>query len=253
LDLLVVATANPEDYTHRGRIITPLKDRFGTQLRTHYPADAASEIRIMDQEAKLPPTGPPVFIPHFLKEILAELTQQLRRSPQINQRSGVSVRYSIGNMETMVASALRRAVRAGEPRAVPRPVDLWTVIDGSIGRIEFEVMEEGREERILEQALRRAVAEIYRRRLGGENLSTLVALFEEGLVIETSDLLSAENFLAQFSSVPGLGRIMRRLDVAEESPQAAAAALELALEGLHLSKRLNKEGRRTGAWQFGAP
>ncbi len=251
LDLLVVATANPEDYTHRGRIITPLKDRFGTQLRTHYPPDVGSEIRIMDQEAALPDSGPPVFVPPFLKEILAELTQQLRRSPQINQRSGVSVRYSIGNLETMVASALRRAVRAGEPRAVPRLVDLWTVIDGSIGRIEFEVMEEGREGWILEQALRRAVAEIYRKRLGGENLCSLVALFEDGLVVETSDLLSAENFLAQFSSVPGLGRIMRRLDVAEESPQAAAAALELALEGLHLSKRLNKQGRRSGAWQFG--
>jgi len=255
LDLVLVASANPEDYTHRGRIITPLKDRFGTQVRTHYPVDNDTEIRIMDQEATVPPAAdgaPPVVVPLFIKEILAELTRQLRHASQVNQRSGVSVRYSIGNLETVAAGALRRAVLAGEPIAVPRPVDLWSAIESSMGRIEFETLEEGREGWVLEQALKRALVDVYRRRLGGENLGPLQQLFEEGLSVETSDVMGAENFLAQFRRVPGLGRIMQRLELTEESRQAAASALELALEGLYLSKRLTKHTAGPGAWTFGS-
>jgi magnesium chelatase subunit I len=254
LDIVLVASANPEDYTHRGRIITPLKDRFGTQVRTHYPVEIEAEIRIMDQEATIPPPrdgAPAVVVPMFLKEVLAELTRQLRKSSQVNQRSGVSVRYTIGNLETVAASALRRAVRAGEPTAVPRPVDLWAAIGASMGRIEFETLEEGREEWVLEQALKRALVDVYRRRLGAENLSALQQLFEEGLAAETSDVMGAETFLAQFRRVPGLGRIMQRLDLTEESRQSAASALEFALEGLHLSKRLTKHSAGPGAWKFG--
>lgn len=251
LDLMLIASANPEDYTHRGRIITPLKDRFGTQVRTHYPAGIADEIAIMDQESRAPAPEVSVLVPLFLKEVLAEFTHQLRRSPQVNQRSGVSVRYSIGNLETVAAGAIRRAVRAGEGWAIPRPVDLWAALEGSMGRIEFETMEEGRESWILEQAMKRGISEVFRRRVGGENLGPLVQLFEEGLVAETSDVLGAEAFLAQFGRVPTLGRIMRRLDLTEESPEAAASALEFALEGLHLTKRLNKEATGRGAWRFG--
>lgn len=252
LDLLLVATANPEDYTHRGRIITPLKDRFGSQVRTHYPSEASEEIQIMDQEAGPHYEGLPVHVPGFMKEVLAEFTAQLRASPQVNQRSGVSVRYSIGNLEILVASAVRRAIRAGEPIAVPRPVDLWALLESSAGRIEFETMEEGREPKILENALKGAIAEVYRRRLGGENFRPLVQQFEEGLSVETSDVLGADNFLAQLQRVPGLGRIMQRLEVPEESPQNAAAALEFALEGLHLMRRVNKDPAGPGAWRFGS-
>ncbi|GAC1365235.1 MAG: ATP-binding protein [Actinomycetota bacterium] len=252
LDLMLVASANPEDYTHRGRIITPLKDRFGTQVRTHYPTDIGAEIRIMDQEAALADSGTPIMVPTFVKEILAELTRQLRRSSQVNQRSGVSVRYSIGNLETVAAGALRRAIRAGEPIAVPRPVDIWAALPASMGRIEFETLEEGREEWVLEQSLKRALLDVYRRRLGAESLSGLQQLFEEGLAVETSDVMGAETFLAQFQRVPGLGRIMQRLGVPEESRQSAASALELALEGLHLSKRLNKHAAGAGTWKFGS-
>ena len=251
LDLMLVASANPEDYTHRGRIITPLKDRFGTQVRTHYPVEIDSEIRIMDQEAKLPGEGPTVMVPLFIKEVLAELTRQLRHSSQVNQRSGVSVRYTIGNLETVSAGALRRAVLAAEPVAVPRPVDLWAAIGASMGRIEFETLEEGREEWVLEQALKRALVDVYRRRLGAENLSALQQLFEDGLSVGTSDVMGAKTFLAQFKRVPGLGRIMQRLDLTEESRQSAASALEFALEGLHLSKRLTKHTAGPGAWKFG--
>src|SRR5438094_2507792 len=135
LDLLLVATANPEDYTHRGRIVSPLKDRFGTQVRTHYPETLGDEISIMEQESRTAAAaGVPVRVPDFIKEILAALTSELRRSPQVNQRSGVSVRYSIGNLETIVASAVRRAAAYGEPAAVPRVVDLPAGLAASAGR-----------------------------------------------------------------------------------------------------------------------
>src|SRR5207253_2630555 len=169
LDLLLVATANPEDYTHRGRIVSPLKDRFGSQVRTHYPETLGDEIEIMAQEAR-PPAGRgevPVRIPAFMKEVLAALTAELRRSPQVNQRSGVSVRYSIGNLERLVAASMRRAALTGEPEAVPRLVDLLAAIGGSLGRVEFDAVEEGREEEILLRAARNAVLEVFRRRLAG--------------------------------------------------------------------------------------
>ena len=251
LDLMLIASANPEDYTHRGRIISPLKDRFGTQVRTHYPEAIDDEIAIMEQEAKPPPGDIRVQVPRFLKEVLAEYTAQLRRSPQVNQRSGVSVRYSIGNLETLVASAVRRAVRSGETHAVPRPVDLWNVISSSMGRIEFETMEEGREEWVLDTAMKKAIAEVYRSRMGGENLNPLIQMFEEGLTVETSDVLGSDNFMAQFQSVPGLGRIMQKLDLTEESPAAAASSLEFVLEGLHLMKRINKAYATDGSSTFG--
>jgi magnesium chelatase subunit I len=254
LDLLLVATANPEDYTHRGRIVSPLKDRFGTQVRTHYPEDTDQEIRIMDQEARSPAGDIPGRVPTFMKEVLAALTQELRRSPHVNQRSGVSVRFSIGNLETIRAAAVRRAARSGEPEAVPRPCDLPAVLDASLGRIEFDTVEEGREEDILLRALSQAVLKVFRRRLAGNDFGPLMARFGEGFTAETSDVTRADEFLAQFGELPGLARILSRLGIEEESPGSAASALEFALEGLHLSRRLNKDAvGRVGAWTYGAP
>ncbi len=259
LDLMLVASANPEDYTHRGRIITPLKDRFGSQVRTHYPEDMENEMAIMDQEAAPPPEGIPVTVPRHLKEVIAAFAAQLRGSAQINQRSGVSVRFSIGALEAVGASALRRAVRAGEPEAAPRMVDLWSVLPASIGRIEFDSLEEGREPEILARALKQAVALIWRTRLGGENFTPLLERFEAGLTVDTSDSMSSADFLAQFGvgsgggppAVPGLDRLTRRLGVTEESPAGVAGALEFTLEGLHLGKRLNKESAAGGGFVFG--
>ena len=254
LDLLLVATANPEDYTHRGRIVSPLKDRFGTQVRTHYPATLGDEIAIIDQEARSPAGNGsvPVRVPPFMKEILAALTAELRRSSQVNQRSGVSVRYSIGNLETLVASAVRRAAMTGEPEAVPRIADLPAVLAGSAGRVEFDAIEEGREEEILMRAARGAILEVFRRRLSGFDFAPIVARFEEGLAVETSDGTPAAEFLRQYGETPGLGRLLGRLGVEEESPGVAASALEFALEGLHLSRRLNKDAAgRVGAYRYG--
>jgi magnesium chelatase subunit I len=241
LDLLLVGTANPDDYTHRGRIVSPLKDRFGTQVRTHYPEDLADEIAVMEQEARPTLAAIPVRVPAFMKEIIAALTHELRRSPHVNHRSGISVRYSIGNLETLTAAAIRRAARAGEPEAVPRVCDLPAVLGSSEGRVEFDTIEEGREEDILTRAARTAELEVFRRRLSGFDFASLLERFDEGMVAETSDLTPSSDLLAQFGDLPGLAKLLDRLGVEEESPGVAASALEFALDGLYLSRRLNRD------------
>jgi magnesium chelatase subunit I len=241
LDVLLVATANPDDYTNRGRIISPLKDRFGAQVRTHYPRTVADEIDIVGQEAAAPPDVVAVHVPRFMDEILAELTHQLRASAQVNQRSGVSVRYTIGAHETMVAGAVRRAVRTGEPVAVPRIVDLWAVVPAALGRIEFDTLEEGHETEIVTRHLRQAILAVFRERLGGVELGGLVDRFDEGLQVATGELTSTQTLLSQFGDrIPSLHRWMDRLEVGREDPAAAASVLELVLEGLHLARRLSK-------------
>ncbi len=249
LDLLLVATANPDDYTHRGRIVSPLKDRFGTQVRTHYPETLAEEVRIMDAEARPAPGDDiPLRVPVFMKEVVAALTAELRRSPQVNHRSGVSVRYSIGNVETLGAAAVRRAALTGEPEAVPRVGDLPAVVTSSLGRVEFDTIEEGREEEIVARATRTAILEVFRRRLSGFDFQPVLSRFDRpGFAAEVSDRMAAAEVLAQFDDLPGLAKLLERLDVSEESPGVAASSLEFALEGLHLSRRLNKDRAGGGA------
>jgi magnesium chelatase subunit I len=251
LDLLLVATANPDDYTHRGRIVSPLKDRFGTQVRTHYPESLEDEIEIMEQESRVWESDVPVRVPVYLEEILAAFTAELRRSPHVNHRSGVSVRYSIGNLETLSAAAIRRAARTGEPEAVPRVCDLPAVVEAGLGRVEFDTIEEGREEEILSRALKTAELQVFRRRLSGFDFQPILSRFAQGFEAETSDLLPASELLAQFGELPGLSKLLQRLGVEEESPGVAASALEFALEGLHLSRRLNKDlESRAGASRY---
>ncbi|WP_205745728.1 AAA family ATPase [Egibacter rhizosphaerae] len=258
LDLLVVATANPEDYTNRGRIITPLKDRFGSEVRTHYPTRLEDEVAVMAQEAVLPGGSVDVAVPPHLSEVLAAFTRALRSASEVNQRSGVSVRFSTASYETLAASALRRALRVGEEPAVARPVDLAQVLAAGLGKIEFETYEEGREIEVLERLLRRALLEVFRRRTAGVDLSALVERFEAGAVVETSDTLAGADLLGQLSgdetgpAVPGLGRLLAALDVAEESPALAASALEFALEGLHLSRRIDRTDLGDGVVRYGA-
>lgn len=196
----------------------------------------------MDQEARPSAASVPVRVPVYMKEILAALTAELRRSPHVNHRSGVSVRYSIGNLEVLQAAAVRRAARTGEPEAVPRICDLPAVLESSLGRVEFDTIEEGREEEILARALKTAELEVFRRRLSGYDFGPLLSRFaDEGFAIETSDLTPASELLAGIGELPGLAKLLDRLGVEEESPGVAASALEFALEGSHLSRRLNKQ------------
>ncbi len=240
LDLLLVATANPEDYTNRGRIITPLKDRFGSELRTHYPMDRIQEIDIMRQEAKPPASaGVEVFVPDFLEDVIAEFTHQVRGSGHVNQRSGVSVRLSISNFETLIASAIRRAVRTRADRAVPRVSDLDGLAQSSMGRVEFEGFEEGREAEILRRLLNVAVLEVFRETLMGFDFSSMLNAFDAGLEIEVDDLSPASDVLSQFAELD-VTDLLLRLGITDAGDEETASAIEFALEGLHLTRRLNK-------------
>ena len=246
LDLFVIASANPEDYTSRGRIITPLKDRFGAQIRTHYPSTIAEEVAIVEQESTPLEAGIGLRFPQYMKDVIAELTHQARRSPQVNQRSGVSVRLSICNHETVAASSVRRAVKLAENEAVPRVSDLDAVAASTLGKIEVEALEEGREGDILTKLVRQAVFAVYQRELRGEAFSDLVQRFEEGLEIDASTHMGAEDFCRQFGDLKGMARALEKLE-AGESPATTAAALEFICEGLHLAKRLNKTPTEGGA------
>ncbi len=246
LDLLLIASANPEDYTNRGRIITPLKDRFGAEVRTHYPIDLVHELDLIRQEAMLQWTGTPVVVPDHLLEIVARWTRLVRESPQVDQRSGVSARFAVAAAETIAASAVRRAAVTGE-QAVARVCDLPSIVASSRGKVEFESAEEGRELEVLDHLLRKATADTFRATLAGLDLSGLQGRFDEGAVLETGDLVPAAQILADLGTVPGLSQLLQRLGVEEESPGLAAAALEFAMEGLHLNRRLSKDsvGHRT--------
>jgi magnesium chelatase subunit I len=243
LDVVLVATANPEDYTNRGRIITPLKDRFGAQIRTHYPPDARVEMAVVRAEAAVPPGGPTVTVPPYLEEVVAELSQLARRSPHLNQRSGVSVRLSIANYETLVANAVRRALRTGEPVAVPRVSDLSALASSTQGKIEVEALEEGREQEVVAQLAAAAVLAVFRRRVTLEDPASVLAAFDAEAVVHVGDDLPSAEYLAVLRDLPGLEPPTRALagPEARESPALMASALEFLLEGLHLTKRLNKD------------
>ena len=243
LDITLVATANPEDYTNRGRIITPLKDRFGAQIRTHYPYDTMTEVKIMESEAELPTAGIPVTVPAYLKEVVAEVSQLARRSSHLNQRSGVSVRLSIANYETLVANSVRRALRTGEPVAVPRISDLAALVPSTQGKVEVEAMEEGREHEVVAQLVAAATLAVFRRRVTLDDPGSIVAAFSEQVVVHAGDDLPSAAYLAVLADIPELEPPTRALagPDAAESPALMASALEFLLEGLHLTKRLNKD------------
>jgi magnesium chelatase subunit I len=242
LDVMLVASANPEDYTNRGRIITPLKDRFGSQIRTHYPEGLDTEMAVVAQEARpITAAGVRVAVPAYMAEIVAALTHQARRSAQVNQRSGVSVRLSIANHETLVANAVRRALRLGEPEAVPRVSDLPALAASTGGKIEIESLEDGREGEILDRLVKGAVLETWRGWCRPERFRDLVAAFEGGLSIDTGEDVPSSAY-AGFTDLPGIKETLGDLDVGE-APAEVASAVEFVLEGLHLSKRLNKDAR----------
>ncbi|WP_018653067.1 sigma 54-interacting transcriptional regulator [Actinomadura flavalba] len=242
LDVLLVASANPEDYTNRGRIITPLKDRFGAEIRTHYPLRLEDELDLLRQEADFADLdGVPAEVPGHLLEIVARFTRLVRESDAVDSRSGVSARFALAGAETVAAGAVRRAALTGEDVAVARVCDLPAVVPALLGKVEFEVSEEGREQQVLEHLLLRAVADTYRRTLGAADLDGLRAKFDAGESVESGELVPAAELLRRVGPVPGLAKLMDRLGMAGESPGQAAAALEFALEGLYLSRRLSKK------------
>ena len=240
LDLLVIASANPEDYTSRGRIITPLKDRFGSQVRTHYPLHVSEEIAIIEQEAAPLPAALQVVFPPFMKEIVAEMTHLARRSPHISQASGVSVRMSIGNYETLASNAIRRAARLDESMAVPRISDLQFLVASTSGRIEIEALDEGKEEQVLDRIRRGAVSAVFGRHFSAAQFEGLVTRFDDGQAVEVGENMASSAYVRAFGDTSEVGTAMQRLRLPDH-PEVRASVIEFLLEGLHLSKRLNKD------------
>ena len=247
LDVVLVASANPEDYTNRGRIITPLKDRFGSQIRTHYPLDVDTEMAIVEQEADVgfATDEIEVSIPSFMSEIVATLTHAARASQHISQRSGVSVRLSIANEEIMVANAVRRTLRAGGTHVVPRIVDLEALPASTSGKVEMETLDEGRDGEILHNLVRAAVLAVFKERVPPDTHLGVVEAFEGDLVVDTGEDVTDEAYAAMLEQIPALVPPVQALLSDEdqaESPALFASATELIFEGLHLLKRLNKDG-----------
>jgi len=249
LDLLLVASANPEDYTNRGRIITPLKDRFGAEIRTHYPLDLDLEMDLVRQEARL--VAP---VPEHVIEVLARFTRAVRESPAVDTRSGVSARFAIAAAETVAASALRRSALLGERdgEVVARVGDTISVTSTLRGKVEFDSGEEGREIEILAHLLRTATADVFRARLAGLDLSGFTDLVADGQVVETGELVSAGEVLRQVGTVPGLAKVLDRLGLGDAPTRGeAAAGVEFVLEGLHLTRRLSKDLTEDGRTVYG--
>ncbi len=245
LDLFVVASANPEDYTNRGRIITPLKDRFGSQIRTHYPRELGIEVGIMEQERNVfTDEGITTVVPGYMKEVLAELSQLARRSPEISQRSGVSVRVSVSNYENLVSSALKRTLRNKETTVVPRISDLPAVIASTAGKIELESVGDVTEERVIERLAQRAVLNVFNRTFSLAEFDSLLAAFQRGATMHVSSTLPSQDYVKQALQIPGMKGAVAKLGAAG-NPATVAAAVEFVLEGLHLNRKLNKERGET--------
>jgi magnesium chelatase subunit I len=242
VDVVVVATANPEDYTSRGRIVTPLKDRFDVQIRTHYPRTVAEEIAILDLEVPLEGRSTlPVRVAPFLKEILARFTLEARRAPEVNQASGVSVRVTINNYETVLANAEKRAVRVGEHEIVPRISDLHSVAASTTGKLELEYgLESDRESQVVERLLAVAVKETFDAHVSLEALAPIVGYLDEGWGVAVSDTMPAREYLEGVGSIPGLREVIDAIGPFE-TPGLVAAAAEFVFEGLHLHKKLNRK------------
>jgi magnesium chelatase subunit I len=244
LDVLVVASANPEDYTSRGRIITPLKDRYAAQIRTHYPNTRQLELDIVRQEARRPEVpGIEVHVPPFLEEVVVELTHQARQSPDVNQTSGVSVRMTLANYETLLANALRRALRHGDAEAVPRVSDLPALESSTTGKLELEYAGSDRSEReVVAELLRRALRIVFEGVAPAEGLASVVEAFDQGWQVEVSEAMPAAEYLEGLDQIPGLREGAAAL-AGGDSPARLASAIEFILEGLHLQNRLNKSER----------
>jgi magnesium chelatase subunit I len=240
LDVFLVASANPEDYTNRGRIITPLKDRYGAQVRTHYPGTIEEEMSIVETERrKFSEDTVEHYIPQYMKEIIAEITHLARQSPDINQRSGVSVRVSIANSETILSNAIRRAVTLGEKIAVPRISDLPYIRSSTSGKIELESFEDTKEEKLIEDLVKKAVLNVFNRYYKVHKLEDIVTQFSGGFSVGVSDTMGAKSYVRNVKEIMGLADVIKEVDDSER-PEVIASAVEFILEGLHANKRLNK-------------
>ena len=240
LDVMLVSSANPEDYTNRGRIITPLKDRYGSQIRTHYPRDIDQEIQIMEQEhTKFEDADDAVMVPQYMKEVIAEITSLARRSPEINQRSGVSLRVSIANYETVIGSAFKRSLRLQEA-ASPRVSDLPSIVASTNGKVEMESVEEGREFKVVDGLVKKAVQNMFSRYYTARDFEAVLTRFDEGLTIEAGTDIPSQSYADRLPQMANMREMISKIEESSD-PSAIASAMEFILEGLYLNRRLNRD------------
>ena len=246
LDIYVIASANPEDYTNRGRIITPLKDRYGSQIRTHYPKTIEQEIAILEQEAAtFDVEGYTVTTPQFMKEIVAEITHLARKSSDVNQRSGVSVRMSIANYENLVANALKRAIRLNEKDAAPRISDLSALVASTMGKIELESVGDSREDKVVDKLIHQAVVNVFARNFNIAEFEDVIASFENGRKLEASPLQPSMSYVMAGAQSKSMKAALEQLGT-QGTPAIVASGVEFILEGLHLNRKLNKDRAAAG-------
>ena len=245
LDILLVASANPEDYTNRGRIITPLKDRFGSQLRTHYPFEVELEKEIAVQEAEIfSQTDLAVSVPEFMSMIVATVTHAARESSHINQRSGVSVRVTVANYEALIAGAVRRTLLSNETEVIPRISDLSALIASTAGKIEVESLDDGREIEIIQYLIKQSILETFKATADQTLCADILKAFTDGAVINAGDDIPSDTYVQWLKDIPAFTPVLESIGLTQDdlqNPSVVASGIEFILEGLHLSKLLNKE------------
>jgi magnesium chelatase subunit I len=253
LDVCLVFSANPEDYTNRGRIVTPLKDRIGSVIRTHYPETAAEGIKIAEQNAYLDRfeaqngegSGVRVDVPPFMAEVIEEVVRLARSSPHVSQSSGVSVRTSIANFETVVSNAERRGIVTGEKRVVPRMCDLNYLVASCRGKIEMTLAEEeGAEDKLIKSLTGEAVKAVFSCYGDADEYDAIVEQFKGNLTFPSGDDLSADEFIANMKAIRGLpqatANLAREMKLDGGDPGTLASVGEFLLEGLYVNNRLSK-------------
>lgn len=260
LDVCMVFSANPEDYTNRGRIVTPLKDRIGSVVRTHYPLSRELGMQITDANAwEMRDDGPAIVVPKFLKEIVEETSRLARTSPHVNQASGVSVRMSIANYENLVSNAERRALALGEERAVARVSDLVALVGSSRGKIELNMTEEtGEEDKLLGRIVEEAVKSIFDQHFDPKQFRNIVEYFESGNSLEVGDRVPSAEILKRIDAVrefrkqvaKSAGELDPEIAATPLRPQLEASVAEFILDGLYCHNRLNKK-QKSGTASYG--
>ncbi len=244
LDVLLVFTANPEDYTARGKIITPLKDRIGSEIRTHYPLSVEHAIAITKQEAwEDRPVGPAeVYVPHFVREIVETITVAARDDKKIDKRSGVSQRLSISCMENVISNAERRAFHCGEKLIVPRVGDVYAALPSITGKFELEYEGELRgADRVAHELIRTAVGRVYDQYFSKATTSQIVQWFELGGTLKISDSAPAAEVVEQIDAIQGLGEVAAQVvDGGHDGPEMRASAGEFVLDGLYAHRQLSR-------------
>jgi magnesium chelatase subunit I len=247
LDVMLVFTANPEDYTARGKIITPLKDRIGSEIRTHYPVTRRNAMAITEQEAWTERLGAlKVEIPSYVREVVEELAFQARSDRKIDKRSGVSQRLPISTLELVVSNAERRALANGETLVVPRVTDIYAALPSITGKFELEYEGELRgAEQIARDLIRAAVGSVFTGAFDGVDTRTVIEWFDLGGSLPLSDSTSADDVVAQTRGVQGLRELAGRAGLPPAAPAPAiASAIDFVLEGLYAQKKIGRSEER---------